>query len=131
MRALAITTVVLSACLAGEAHAQGQTQGQSQGQSQTPGQSQGQVGEVPVPQGSAIFGGAEARGLPERQERLDLLVQVFGGYDDDVLAEQGGGTTNQQRLASAAAGLATGVGAARASAAVAEGNRRQMMDPLC
>ena len=32
---------------------------------------------------------------PTRPERLDLLLQVFGGYDDDVLAEQSGRTPSQ------------------------------------
>jgi hypothetical protein len=69
--------------------------------------------QTPAPQGSAIFAAADARGLAERSERLNLLVQLFGGYDDDVLAQQSSGVppTTQQRLASAAAGLATGVGA--------------------
>src|SRR5262245_34367790 len=66
-----------------------------------------------APQGSAIFAGADARGLAERGERLDLLIQMFGGYDDDVLAEQpGNGGPSRRSLASAAAGFATGMGAA-------------------
>jgi len=73
-----------------------------------------QAEEPRAPQGSAIFGGADARGLAERDGRLDLLLQIFGGYDDDVLAQQGGGIPSAQRLASAAAGLATGFGAALA-----------------
>jgi hypothetical protein len=68
--------------------------------------------ETPAPQGSAVFGAADARGLAERSGRLDLVVQLFGGYDDDVLAQSSGAPSSPQRLASAAAGLATGVGAA-------------------
>jgi hypothetical protein len=95
MRASAIALLV-SACMAGDAYAQ------------TPGSGL----DPPTPQGSAIFGGADARGLADRPERLDLLLQLFGGYDDDVLAEQSGRAPSQERLASSAAGLATGLGAA-------------------
>jgi len=94
MRALATACFVASLSVAGQA------------------QVQGPVTDLPVPQGAAVFGGAEGRGLPGRSGRLDLLVQVFGGYDDDVLAERSGGAPSQQRPSSSAAGLATGVGAA-------------------
>lgn len=95
MRASALAPLLLTACVAADAHAQTQAP--------TP---------APAPQGSAIFGGAEARGLEGRNGRLDLLLQFFGGYDDDVLAEQSGRAPSQERLTSAAAGLATGMGAA-------------------
>jgi hypothetical protein len=91
MRAPAIATLIVGVCVAGRAECQ------------TP--------EVPTPQGSAIFGGADARGLAGRDERLDLILQLFGGYDDDVLADQSGAAPRQERLVSAAAGLATGIGA--------------------
>lgn len=71
-----------------------------------------QTGLAPPTTSSAIFGRAEARGLPEREGSLDLVVQVFGGYDNDVLADQGaGGTPNQERLSTAAGGFVSGVGA--------------------
>lgn len=54
----------------------------------------------------ALFGGAEARGVPEREGGLDLTAELFGGYDDDVLAGQGGGGP---RLASTAAGFSSGL----------------------
>jgi hypothetical protein len=95
MRASAIALLV-SACTVGHAYAQAPASG---------------LAPPPPPQGSAIFGGADARGLGERPEHLDLLLQVFGGYDDDVLAEQSGRSPRQQ-LASSAAGFATGLGAA-------------------
>jgi hypothetical protein len=72
---------------------------------------QSPLSPAPAPQGSAVFGGAQARGLGERQAPWNLLFQVFGGYDDDVLAESSGRGTNQQQLASASGGLATGLSA--------------------
>ena len=109
MRASAIATLIVSVCVAArQAHAQ--------------------APEAPAPQPAALAPAArnarasglgdlrrprKARGLGGRSGRLDLLVQLFGGYDDDVLAEQSSGApSSQPRLASAAAGLATGVGAA-------------------
>lgn len=96
MRASALASVLISACVAGQAHAQ------------TP---DPLTPAAPTPQGSAIFAGADARGLGTHSERLDLLIQVFGGYDDDVLAEQSSRGPSRRSLASAAAGFATGVGA--------------------
>jgi hypothetical protein len=110
MRASAVATLIVSVsvCIgAARAHAQA-----PEAPAPQPGGLAPQP-EPPVPQGSAVFGAADARGLAGRSGRLDLLVHLFGGYDDDVLAQQSSGApSSQPRLASAAAGLATGVGAA-------------------
>ena len=109
MRAAAIATLIVSVSVcvgAARAHAQA-----PEAPAPQPGGLAPQP-ERPAPQGSAVFGAADARGLAERSGRLDLLVQLFGGYDDDVLAQSPSGSpSSQPRLASAAAGLATGVGA--------------------
>jgi hypothetical protein len=90
MRSSIISALVLNVCVVGWAECQTGTS---------------------APQGSAIFGGAQARGLAEREGGLDLVVQLFWGYDNDVLAEQSGSTPNQDRFASGAGGFASGVGA--------------------
>ena len=109
MRASAIATLIVSVSVcvgAARAHAQA-----PEAPAPQPGGLAPQP-ETPAPQGSAVFGAADARGLAERSGRLDLVVQLFGGYDDDVLAQSSSGApSSQPRLASAAAGLATGVGA--------------------
>jgi hypothetical protein len=107
MRASAIATLVVSVCVAA-APALAQA---PEAPAPLPGPLAPQP-EPPAPQGSAIFGAAEGRGLGGRSGRLDLLLQLFGGYDDDVLAGQSGAQTTLPRLASAAAGLTTGVSAA-------------------
>jgi hypothetical protein len=111
MRACATACFIVGLSAAGQAQAQSQAPEPpaTQAPVSVP---EGSVPESSVPQGSAIFGAAEGRGLAARTERVDLVIQVFGGYDDDVLAEGSGGAPNQRRLSSSAAGLATGVGAA-------------------
>jgi hypothetical protein len=79
----------------------------------TSGRAECQTGGPPEPLGSAIFGGARARGLSEPDHRLDLMLQTFGGYDDDVLADQSGRAPRpRDTLASTAAGPAVGTSAA-------------------
>lgn len=70
------------------------------------GRAEGQTTTTTPQTWPATFGGAQVRGVPARDGGLELVAQVFGGWDDNVLADQAGGGP---RLASLDAGFTAGI----------------------
>jgi hypothetical protein len=61
--------------------------------------------------GPAVFGGTATRAA-KPGGGLDLSAQLFGAYDDDVLADQNGSTSRRPTRAGSADGLFSGLGIA-------------------